>query len=282
MSLDLLTGLEFREDASCHYAELKHRVAMLVALYFSIGEEVQDRGSFMNHGSASNAEELALGKMFHEDNNMVTHELAMGIVAIQELAMCTEMFYEDNIVVTQELAMGGDMLNEDNFGLTLDILDMESLAVLKQSLTVFAASGNKSTCGSQESTDYLMEIDSGQNRGEDHASTLKHEPAINTAFGLRNQFGMGQNHGEDHSSTMKHEPAIETSLGLRNQSADEGLFGCAPDAVWGTGQAQHERRYEGVHLCLSCRRSLDDDEGQQSEKAFPWRGTDRYVSDTDF
>ncbi len=55
----------------------------------SIGEEVQDCGSFMNHGSASNAEDLEFGKMFHEDNIVVTQELALGIVATQELAMDT-------------------------------------------------------------------------------------------------------------------------------------------------------------------------------------------------
>ncbi len=68
------------------------------------------------------------------------------------------MFQEDSIVVTQKLAMGGDILNEDNVGLTQDILDVEFLAGLNQSLTVIAASGNMSTCGSQESTAYTMEI----------------------------------------------------------------------------------------------------------------------------
>jgi hypothetical protein len=77
----------------------------------------------MNHDSAFKAEELALGKMFHEENIVATQELAMGIVATQELAMATEMFHED----------------------------MESLVGLNQSLTVFAASGNES-CWSQEST----------------------------------------------------------------------------------------------------------------------------------
>ncbi len=88
------------------------------------------------------------------------------------------------------------------------------------------------------------------------------------------EIGSGQNHGEDHASTMKHESAINTAFGFRNQSADEGLFGCAPDAAWGTVQARHERKDEGVHLCLSCRRplknQLDDDEGQKSDKTFPW------------
>ncbi len=76
---------------------MKHRVAMLAALDFSIGKEVQDSGSFMNDDSASIAEELALGKMFHEDNIVVTQELAMGMVVTQELAMGTEMFNEDKL-----------------------------------------------------------------------------------------------------------------------------------------------------------------------------------------
>ncbi len=79
--------------------------------------------------------------------------------------MATGMFQEDNIVVTQKLAMGGDMLNEDNVGLTQDVLDMESLAGLNQSVTVFAASGNES-CWSQDSTASMMEIDSRQNHGQ--------------------------------------------------------------------------------------------------------------------
>ncbi len=95
-------------------------------------------------------QELAMGNdLFHDDN----------IVVNQELAMSTEMFHEDNIVVTQKLAMGGEMLNRDNVGLNQDILDMESLAGLNQSLTVFVASGNKSTCGSQESPASRMEND---------------------------------------------------------------------------------------------------------------------------
>ncbi len=130
---------------------------MLAALNFSIGEEVQDCGSFMNHDSASNAEELTLGKMSHEDNTVATQELALG-----------KMSNEDNIVATQKLAMSGDMLNKD----------MESLAGLNQSLTVFVASGNKSTCGSQESTAYIMEIGSGQ----DHALTMIHDSATDYGY----------------------------------------------------------------------------------------------------
>ncbi len=147
------------EDA--REAELKHRMAMLAALGFSFGEVVQDCGSFMNHCSASNAEELA-----------------MDIVATLNLAMGQEMFHEYNTP------------------------DMESLAELNQSIAVFAASGNKSTCWSQESTDYMMGS------------------------------GMRQNHGQDHASAKKHEPAIGTVLGFRIQSAYKSLYGCVPDPAW--------------------------------------------------
>jgi hypothetical protein len=112
----------------------------------------------------------------------------------------------------------------------------------------------------------MMEMDSRPNHGQmgeagqDHALTMILDSA---------------NDGFLHCTGM-----VPMMAGLRNQLADEGLCGYSPDAVWRTRQSSFEHRDEGVHLCLSCKRHLDDDEGQQSQKAFSWRGTDRYVPDT--
>ncbi len=68
---------------------------------------------------------------------------------------------------------------------------------------------------------------------------------------------MRQNHGQmgddgpDHASAMKHELAIDAAFGFRNQLVDEGIYDYASDAARRTGQASPEHEGEGYSSGLS-------------------------------
>ncbi len=147
------------------------------------------------------------------------------------------------IVANQELAMSGDKLNED----------MESLAGLNQSLTVCVASGNKSTCESQESTAYIREIGSAQ----DHALTMIHDSATVYAYmpdavwrtpdavwrtGQASPEHGGEGHSEFHFCLSRKAVHERT----RWLGASTSAVSCAPK--WRSARPRQQRASNGLQI----------------------------------